>query len=267
MPQPDSPALNAPISPVFLGKETTLTLPSGRVVRIRESNGDDDDILSRLGDTSDGSNINNFLANIITEDFEHPGQKLRASDLLKWKVNDKYYLLFKQRLINHGNVLKFTHTCQNERCKKETMYEDKIDYIDGDLSREDFTPSHKYQVKRYPHNGHGQVELVLASDKKLRFKILTGELEKRQLDIPNDDSSKNKKVAIRELQQFKNGAWELVTYFGEFSSREMSKIREAITINDSTFEPIIEVVCSHCNTPYVYSLMTLPAFYYPEETT
>src|SRR6188768_357975 len=104
---------------IFTGQPHEITLPSGRLVRIRETNGDDDEILSTLKDARQGDSVFNFLANIILEDNTKPGKPSTVVDLLDWPVSDRYYLLFKQRIINQGHLLEFDFICQTPDCPSQ----------------------------------------------------------------------------------------------------------------------------------------------------
>src|SRR5882757_6071304 len=155
----------APSSMFFTGDEHEITLPSGKMVTIRESNGEDDGILSKIKSAQDGSNIYNYLANIILKDHDTQDKPL-AADLMEWLSNDKYYLLFKQRIINLGPTFTFLHTCENKDCKKKSEYEEDLSILDGDLSQKNYKSTGD-QVAPYPSGKNKQIEFV--SSRKNRF--------------------------------------------------------------------------------------------------
>ena len=256
---------------IFTGQPHEITLPSGRLVRIRETNGDDDEILSTLKDARQGDSVFNFLANIILEDNTKPGKPSTVVDLLDWPVSDRYYLLFKQRIINQGHLLEFDFICQTPDCpsqkdgEKAQSFQQDLHEYDGDLADANYKPHNIHQVKPYPRGSNKQVEFELSSKKRLRYKILTGVLEKKRLDGPLENSHKNSHLVIREIEVYNQDRWTLLTQFKAFSSKEMSEIRRSVDTNDPLFDPVVKFNCPVCKAPYNVPLFQMPVFYWPEE--
>lgn len=250
---------------IFTGLETTVTLPDGNIVTIRETNGEDDAVISKTSNMSDGTNIHNFLAGIITKNkakkFE---DKTTTSDVASWPVNCIYYLVYKQRLINHGKELKFKTDCPNCNDGIEHEYEDDISGFDNEKTV-DSNAGGTFAIKPYPQGLKRVIELTTSRGKTLKYKILTGELQKVQLDAPSDALNKNTKILIRDLEIYENGQWVKVKYFGNFSSKEMREIRENIEINDYSFDPIIIYKCPKCQNSFKKPLFAISSFYWPEE--
>lgn len=257
-------------SAVFTGKISEIILPSSRIVKVRETNGDDDEILSNLGEAANGQSVMNFLANIVLEDSIKGGKPL-VGDILNWPVSDRYYLLFKQRLINRGDLLEFSFVCQTRDCpsqkdgEKVQPLEEDLKQFDGDLSDPNYKPFGLHQPIKYPFGNSPIVELKLSSEKLLRYKILTGVLEQKQLALPADKTTKNTKLTIRELELYQNGNWVIQLNFKAFSSREMTEIRKNIDISDPLYDPIVKYHCPVCKTPYQIPLLAIPSFYWPED--
>lgn len=255
---------------VFTGQEHEITLPTGRVITLRETNGDDDELLSRLKDAKSGDSVFNFLANITNMDSIVKKKPL-VSDLMGWPVSDRYYALFKQRVINQGPLLKFDFICQTPDCptqrdgEKAQEFEYDLNEFDGDLSNSEYKPSLITQVKKYPLGSTKQIEFETSSKKKLRYKILDGILEKKTLDEPADNRHKNSHLYLRELEIFSGGSWILLTHFKMFPSREMSEIRRHVDDHDPFFQPSVKFTCPTCKTPYSIPLFDIPVFYWPEE--
>lgn len=258
-------------SPVFTGEKHDIHLPTGRIATIRETNGEDDAIISKMSGAQSGESILNFVANITTHDSVL-GRKPMVDDIRAWPVSDRYYLLYKQRLINQGTLLEFRHTCSNPDCAycRDAEPQDKeqdLTEFDGDLTNPDFKAKNSNQVRRYPNGDKVEVEFSLSSGKKLKYKILTGELEKKQLDIPQDDNNRNTKLIVRELSVFDNGVWIPLKSFLAFKSKEMSEIRKHVDDNDPLFDPLINFTCNLCKMPYRIPLLSIPAFFWPGELT
>lgn len=251
---------------IFLGQEHEVTLPSGNVVRIRETNGDDDEILSRLGAAQDGSNIINFLTN-ITEHDSALGRKPHSGDLMEWPLADKYYLLFKQRLLNHGNLLKFQHKFENSKHELDAnpvTFEQDVAEFDGNLADPLYKPSTPHQPKKYPYGNQREVEYTTSSGVQVKWKILNTILENKQLSMPLESTNRNSALTIRELSVFNKGEWVRLTTFGMFSSKVMSELRTEVGKSDPSFNPIVDVVSPNSGTRDSIPLIAIPDFYFPE---
>lgn len=247
---------------IFIGKETKVTCPSGKVVSIRETNGEDDELLSSIADAQTGENVLKFLSNIITQD-EDLKRKPLTSEVGEYLVNDKYYLLFKQRIINHGNEFQFEYKCQNSQCGKSTKYTEDLNELDGDLGDPEYKPN-LISVFKYPNGDKKELEFTTSSGKKVKYALLTSLLEYKKLGQAEGNNNKNTPLYEREIKLWNNNEWQLITQFRMFSSREMDQIRANVVANDKQFDPISEFKCKHCNTPYAIAVMAIPAFYYPE---
>lgn len=252
----------------FEGNKTTVTLPSGKEVTIREPNGFDDEVLSRHGNLVSGDSATMYLAGLICR----PDKKgTPYTELQPWLLNDLNYLFLKQRILNHGPILKFKHICANPTCKhhkNKLEIEVEVDLqesFDGDLSDPNYKPTGK-KVKRYPNGESTEAEYKTDSGKLFKFKLLTAELEKKRLDLVEDDTNINTPLFIRELQ-FKNakGEWEILVQLRSFSSRELGRLRNHIKEVDELFMPLVEWNCPTCQQPYAQQLFLIPDFFWPTE--
>lgn len=239
---------------IYMGDSTDVELLSGKKVKIRETNGDDDAILSKIKDASDGSNINNFLANIIEMDYDLARKPL-STDILDWLVNDKYYLLFKQRMINQGKDFLFTNECK--QCKAKNEFTEDLGVLD-ELANRDY----KYKLGK-----EKIAEFTISSGQKLRIHLLDGYLEKEGLDKVEGETNQNTSLTNRHIEIFEAGSWVRLFSFGRFKSKVMGEIRGFVKRHDTQFEPIVHFPCPKCETAYSVPLMYIPVFFYPEGET
>jgi hypothetical protein len=239
------------------GRTLKTVLPSGKTWEIRETNGDDDAILSRFGTALTGDNVNEFLANIIIGP-----EKPLAEDIKKWPVNDKYGLLFKQRIFNHGPEFIFKHTDPADPKKREFEYTEDISVIDADLGSKDYKEE-LGKIFRYPYGSTTEIEFSLGS-KKLRYQLMTGELELELDALPQDEQTRNTSLTIRRLSIAKGSGWELVTSFRHFTSTEMAYIRSHVEKNDRTFMPLVQITNPYTKRDHALPLMALPNFLFPD---
>lgn len=236
------------------------TVPSGKVWEIRETTGEDEGILSNIASAINGTNVNNFLANIIVGPT-----KILAEDIMSWPVNDKYVLLFKWRVRNLGFEFIFRDTDPNDKKKRMVEYTEDLADVDSDLSQTE-AQRNPNKMFKYPMGENTHVEFDLENKKRFRFKILTGIEERAADDLPKDSTNKNTPLLVRNLEIWKGQKWEKVTNFLHVTSREMREIRSAIEKNDRTWEPIVTVMNPHTNTPRAFPLFSMPTFFFPEET-
>lgn len=245
----------------ILENTTKVTLSSGRIVTIRETNGEDDAILSKIGAaTNNGENIYNFLANIMVDE-----PRILAKDIMDWPVNDRYGLLFKQRIINLGTDFSFKHTDPTDLKKREVEYTEDLSSIDGDMADPNFTRGPN-TIFKYPKGNALEVEYTSSSKRKFRYKILTGVLELAALDTPQADTNKNSMLTNRHIEIFKGSKWERLYNFREIPSKEMAEIRADVTRNDSIFSPMVSFTNPYTNNPFSIDLFAFPTFYFPEGT-
>jgi hypothetical protein len=245
---------------------TSFKTPSGFEVTIREQNGDDDDIISRMKDSLDGTAINNFISSIVVSSSIKPGGKLTPDDVINLKNRDKYYILLKSRIFSLGSEITYKHKCSNVTCGKETEYEEDLKPYDFDFSKPDEKPSgFKYQILPYKNGQSPEAEIKLSSGKKIRYTYLNGIGDKKLLELNKDDISKNTELLVRSIQCEINGKWQQLENFKFLTAREMSEIRKHVADNDTQFEAISEVICPFCKNIDHISLLTEPTFFFPLE--
>ncbi len=251
-------------------KSIKFTVPSGFEITIREQTGDDDEIMSKSSSLTDGSAVNK-LASAIIIDSSLELKRFSPDDIKLWKNNDKYYTLFKSRLLSHGTTMQYKHECSNKECRKENDYEEDLLQYDRDLSKApeiiaEGETQFKYKIASYPNGAELRHDFTTSSNKKLRYTYLNGESELKQLALNKDAISKNTEFILRNLEWQVQDKWAKVTNFKAFSSTDMREIRNELRKNDYPFEAISEVTCPFCKTTDKISLMASPAFFFPGET-
>lgn len=246
-----------------LFKEQTFLTPSGYSVTIREQNGEDDDIISRMKDVGDNSALNKFLSGIITN-CELSNGRVTANDILKWKNKDKYYVLFKSRLFSIGNEITFDHECTS--CGKKTSYEESLTQYDRDFSKgEEGKTDFTFQVTPYPKGMETTAELTLSSGKVIKIDYLNGLGEKKLLEFNKEEISKNTELLVRNIQWLNGEKFQKLENFRVLSTKDMSEIRKHLLTNDTQFEAVSELKCPFCNNKDHISLLTQPDFFFPRE--
>lgn len=250
----------------LIGKTTSFKIPSGLEVTIREQDGGDDDIISKVKDATDGSAINKFVSGITLNHSGTPNNgKPSANDVLKWKLRDKYYLMYKSRIFSLGSEILYTHECSNKECRKKNKYEEDLSIYDNDFDK----PSEdgfQYKVIPYVDGDKTQAEFSTQSGLQIRYKYLNGLAEKKLLGYNQDEISKNTELTIRDIEWFKDEKWQPLQNFKGVPARDMKDIRIHVNKNDSPFEAISECICPYCKTVDKISLLSLPDFFFPQET-
>jgi hypothetical protein len=248
----------------FQGQITKVTLPSTRVVEIRETNAGDDDLLSNISSIRDSSNVPKFLASIITMDHVL-NRKPLVEDVLDYHLNDMWYLMLAQRIINRGSELVFKYKCQNPSCKDKPVkeYVENLKEIDGDLSSPTYTPTPD-QIFKYPLGLDRERELRTTSGVLFKYEIMTGIHGKKRLDLSDNEQSRNSMLTLRNLKVKVGDEWQTVTNFSAYPSKVMSEVRADVMKNDREFMPIISGACE-CETPFAQTLWSMPDFFWPGE--
>jgi|SRR6478609_5110199 len=243
-----------------------FTLPSGNTLRIREQNGEDDDILSKVKDNRDGSAMHNFIAQIILE-LNGQAVKLTAAEVAKWKLRDKYFTLFKSRKFSLGDLVIFDHKFMDGTT---IGFEENLTQYDYDYS----TLSVKSMPKKgesgynsllaqpYP-NGKDSIEHTLTSGKKIMYDFMTGVYEGETLTRDEATMSINDKLRYRKFKLFHEGKWEVIERFNMFTSREMHEIRTHLEVNDPDFTLTSVVKNPDTGMNETISLLMVQDFFFP----
>lgn len=222
-----------------------VVLPSGREWEVRETNGDDDATLSRTGGSMSGESLNAFIANIIIG----PERPL-AADIKKWLIADKYWLLFKQRIFNLGNELKFPYVDPADPSKTAIEITEDLNEI----------PEFKY-----PNGDATELEFITPQGNKFKFTLKTSLTEDAEELLNKSDINKNTPLLTRNLHWWNQGKWEKATSFRHFSSKEMVYIRSYVDKNDPDFNPMVTFKSDFTGRFISIPLMSISTFYFPEE--
>ena len=247
-----------------LGKTLTFKTPSGFDVTIREQDGADDETISKLKNAMDGTAVNKLVSSIITD---YKGGRVTPETILKFKNRDKYYILFKSRVFSIGDSITYKHKCPNLECQKDTIYEEDLNQYDRDFSKpeEETKTDFPYQVQPYINADKLEEEIGLSSGKKVKYKYLNGESEKKLLAANKDEINKNTELLVRDIQWWHEDKFQPLMNFKVMSTKDMAEIRKHIKLHDSPFEAISEVRCPVCQTTDKISLMAQTDFFFPQE--
>lgn len=250
----------------LVGNTVTFKTPSKFDVTIREQNGDDDEVISKMKHAMKGEQVNIMVTNLVLN-CSLTGGRVTLDQVKKWKNKDKYYVLFKSRIFSLGDEITYKHTCQNEACGKETTYEEQLLPYDRDFSKPDDESDNKfkYQITPYPNGIDTEVEFELTSGKKLKYQYLNWESERIMLEMDRNEISKNTDITIRKLEWLNEGKWQKIENYRLFSAKEMAEIRKHIKYNDKPFEAISETTCPFCGNIDHITLIAQPDFFFPGE--
>lgn len=262
---------NTALDSIYQGVPTrTRRMPGGFDITFREQNGDDEDVLSKYKDSMDGSSMHKFISGIIMDNSMHPGQPTPPSEVLSWKLKDKYYLMLCSRLFSLGSQMIFTYKFQDGT---EEIFEEDLSIYDWDLNKDILTPLDKdgksnpkyfkHRITPFKNGGESVREITLSSKKVVRYEYITGMGEKLILDKKQDDLSKNDELRCRNLQLNIEGKFQTMETFKLFSSRDMQEIRSDINNNDSEFKVECELRNPNNGTIEAISLISLPDFFFP----
>lgn len=250
----------------LLGRTTTFKTPSKFEVTIREQDGGDDDIISKVKDATDGSAINKFVSGLILNCSITPNNgKPSPNDVLKWKLRDKYYVMYKSRIFSLGADLFYYHECSNPECKQKSPYEEDLSIYDNDFDNP-VEEGSEYRVLPYSDGDKLKAEFTTRNGFQIRYNYLNGLAEKKLLKINKDEISKNTELLIRDIEWCRDEKWQPLQNFKVIPALDMQDIRTHVKKNDTPFEAISECICPYCKTVDKISLLSLPDFFFPQET-
>lgn len=253
------------------GQLKELMLPSGFMVKIREQNGNDDDIISNQATSSDLSNFNIFLSSLIiwTDLPFAVNNKLTAELIKKLLLRDKYFILFASRCHSMGNLVKFDYDWGKTEGGKLTYTEDVSRYLWDyskpmpEVTSDDFF---EYRIKPYEvENPYGLQERTLEGGKKVRFRLMDGHSESWLMGLPIDQQTKNTEIRARGLELLVESKWEKVENFMYFSKKEMSSLRNVMKEVDTQFSGLTDLENPATGQTIKYPIISVQDFFYPEE--
>ena len=230
----------------------TFLTPSLLEVKIRETNGADDDILSSVEDPVEM--LNRYLSNVVQSINENT--KIKGSDIKDLRLRDKYFILIKSRIFSLGETLFFKQDWGNGAPPEEYAI-DLRNYVWEDLEE----PMGPDAIRPYP-----EMELItgyLSSEKQVRMKFLDGHGEAMLMKKSPQARTINMQLLARNLEVFQDGQWVKVQNFAPFNSREMAQIRALYEELDPPVEGLVELVNPTTLQPHYISLLEIKDFFFP----
>lgn len=250
----------------IFGNQKTFTLPSGKVVTIREQNGADDDVLSNPMHAKDMMNISNFISGIVVNSDITPNGKLSPEQVHRMPVLDKYCILINSRIFSLGETLEFSYKWGNG---EEFDYEQNLNELIFDYAQDptqDMLDLKPNAIPYYPMRGEVKdLEFSTKTGKKLMFDLLTSEGEAYVLGLPLDKQTKNQELVARNLRLQVGEKWEKVQNFAVFSVSEMREIRSFIKGVDPIYSGTVDIENPSTGQKTKVAVMGIDGFFYTRE--
>lgn len=247
-------------------------LPDGHWLEVRETNGEDEEALSKVKDGKDSSNVAKYLSRIIVSS-SHTGSRVGPEQVQGWLNASKYYALMCSRIFSLGSELKFKYLF-SEKDEPVTLVEDLLDFT-WDLSPEnlaknplpkpgdkDYNPE---RVKLYPCGDKVEFEYTTSGNKRLKYSLLTGFGENAASKIGQEEMSNTDDFRIRNLQWFnESGQWQIVENFAFLSSREIAGLRKDIKDKEVEYNMLMRIENPKSGRVEYRPCLLLPDFFFPE---
>lgn len=235
-----------------------ILLPNNKLLTLRERNGEDEGILSTVGDYKNGNAIPKFLAALSNG-------ALTALDIKQWPIRNKYYAMFKERIANFGSVVEWDHTFADGTIQRvgEELSKFDWDFTKGTPPAQGEEGYVAGRIIPYPM-GEDRYTGTTSSGKNYRFEYLTGIGEEKTLEVGMDALNLNTKLITRNFEvQVKTGTWMKVERFNIFTGKEMSEIRTTVELVDPDFSLNVYVKHPKGGATEEISLFGVPDFFYP----
>lgn len=257
---------------------TSFRAPSGIEYTIREQNGQDEEILTNVGETNKGMSMINFLQAIIMSTSKKPG-KLTVAEVMNIPLLDRQVILLKSRIFSIGEDMEFKYRWPKEgdmdRYEEFEYVQDLNEYLFDSYDPEvykadpesiDIQLANKPKViPIYPLGDKHLLEFTLKSGKAIRFHLSDGHTEKYLFRVREADQTRNTDLIARGLELMVDGNWERVSNFSLFSLKDMREIRKLV----NSYDPINNVTTTIENpitgVTQEISIFMIPDFFFPEE--
>jgi hypothetical protein len=258
-----------------------ITLPTGRVITIREMNGEDEVSLSQTTQLRTREHLNVFLSRITQEadpqDVDESGQPLKRytpNQVAQWPLADKYYAALAARIISLGPDLNFNVTFQgrDENRKGYDFTENLTKFYTTldkyhELTPEELSALDPDAAKPYPKGRQMVHEHTLSSGKQIRWELLSSYGEKLLLQRPADELSKSDEILARKLEILREGKWFLLENLRQFTSRDLVEIRGFFEKYDLKFTMPLSVTSPKTGITESIPAITLEEFFFPTTIT
>lgn len=252
------------------GNTEEFISPSGFSFVIREQNGDDDDTLSNAKGVIEGNSSAQFISDIVIKTNYTESGTLDVDDAMSLKLCDKYFLVIASRIFSIGQILKFGYQWPDS-AKPIEYEEDLIQFIWEYGNKEKPFPEEgseeffDFRIKPHPHGNKKTLELTLESQKVLRFEFMNSNGEFYQMNLKEEQTSKNAELKARNLSQKIDDKWVKVESFRNFTPREMMEIRNKVFENDPILELFSEVKNPNSGKTEYLPILGTPDFFFPRE--
>lgn len=258
---------------LLYGNIMEVELPSGHWAKIREQNGEDDDIISNPVLAKDLSNVSILLSSLIIETNLPMAKngKISLKDTDKILVNDQAVLLLASRINSLGSTLNFSFDWGEGQVFNYT--EELEQYIWPYITKADEFPyqpnqPHYFEFRCNPYTSDAYEKKVftLNSGKVIRLKHMDIASQKKLINLPAEKNTKNSEFLIRDLEIQLDGNWQNVENFKFFNSREMSEMRSILQKLDAPFKGITVITNPTSGEEIKYPFMGNQSFFFPGET-
>lgn len=243
-----------------------ILAPSGHKYTIRLQNGEDDGLLSNYSDMASGRNYDRFIMAIVVKTDAFPSGVISEDNIDEVPTLDYAYIILASRAWSIGETVTFRYNWGKDGM--HSYSEDLKPYL-PDYSKAlpkpgdpDFFPFH---CPKYPLGKTKVVNLTLSSGKEVKYNILTRKGEKLLLEIPEKEHNINTKLIIRGLELKVTGVWYKVENFSQFSSKDMSELRNSLKENDPEFSAYSQIENPKTHEALLVRLLDFPDFFFPQE--
>lgn len=242
--------------PFANGPTLTVVSPCHNLFEIRERNGEDEDILSKVKDNQDGTAINNYLSHILVN------PRLTPDEVNQLPSKTRYYLVLMSRIQSLGHNATISHIFQDDT--KEYSFE--VDLRELLLKSVDDISLSKYHCTEYPESIKTSPYIfgAIPSGVKFRMQYLTGVSEKKALEIGLPNLTINKRLVIREFEIENHSVWQKIENFRTFTSKDMVLIRGILDLADKSFDMQVDLKNPNTGKVETISLLQTDDFFFPK---
>jgi hypothetical protein len=253
---------------MVFGRTTIVDLPSGRMFKICEQNGEHDELLSDPTTQDDLTNIDNFLYSLIVCEVLEGGKEKKVSmdEIKKFLINDRTALLVKSRIFSIGKEIYFNYTWPDGT--KQEYVEDLSNYVreyNKPITEEELDNLPATCIPSYPKNAYADFEFSF-EDKVFRFNLLNREGELYLLGLERKLLNRNAEYRSRNLRLLdsKTGDYVKVESFRFFNKRVMN----CIMLNIDSIDKAINITTTiehpkDSSFKIDYPILRSPDFFFP----
>lgn len=219
-----------------------FTLPTGKLVELREMTGVEEELLTNPRLLRSGAAVNQVLRNVTISLDGNTDPSV--TDMLDMLSGDRLFILIRARQISLGDDATVEVPCNNPQCGRKNTTTVNLNEL---------------QVMSYPDER--EFTLTTTTGRVFVYGYLDGHMEMRLAQMPQEDVNIGTGMLMRIRTM--DGQAPSKKTFASLTMKERNELRQDMLRVDGGIKTVIELVCAECGQTLSTRLEGNPSFFFP----